>query len=254
MLIAIDIGNSAINIGFFTKSGLFVQKIDTNPLMSPSGYLALLNRFKKEKNIDKTPEGIIISSVVPGHTSILREAIKGLVSVKPLIVSYKIKTGLKFDIPNPEELGSDRIANVVAAYELYKCAVAVVDFGTATTISVAGKDADYIGGAIMPGIKLMNEALAKGASKLWEVPLSPPELALGTDTIRCIQSGLFYGSAGAVERILLETEKEVGFRLKIILTGGYGGMISKFLKRKHDLKPHLTIEGLKTIYMRNKDA
>jgi len=101
---------------------------------------------------------------------------------------------------------------------------------------------------------LMNEALAKGASKLWEVPLSPPELALGTDTIRCIQSGLFYGSAGAVERILLEIEKEVGFRLKIILTGGYGGMISKFLKRKHDLKPHLTIEGLKTIYMRNKDA
>src|SRR4030042_5525333 len=254
MLIAVDIGNTSINIGFFTESGLIVQKIETKPLRSASEYLALINGFKKEKNIDKMPEGIIISSVVPALTGVLSETLKKFKSGKPLLVSCKIKTGLKFNIPNPEELGSDRIANAVAAYDLYKGPVAVVDFGTATTISVVGKDADYIGGAIMPGIKLMNEALVKGASKLWEVPLSPPELALGNDTIRCIQSGLFYGSAGAVERILLEIEKEVGFRLKIILTGGYGGMISKFLKRKHDLKPHLTIEGLKTIYMRNKDA
>ncbi|NCO68295.1 MAG: type III pantothenate kinase [Nitrospirae bacterium CG_4_10_14_0_8_um_filter_41_23] len=254
MLIAIDIGNSSINIGFFTESGLFVQKIDTSPLMSPSGYLALLNRFKKEKNIDKTPEGIIISSVVPGHTDVLRETLKGLASVEPLIVSCKINTGLKFNIPNPEELGSDRIANAAAAYELYKCAVAVVDYGTAITISIVGKDADYIGGAIMPGIGLMNNSLAKGTSKLSVVPLSPPELALGTDTIRCIQSGLFYGTAGAAERILREIEKEVGFGLKVVLTGGYGGIISKFIRRKHVLRPHLTIEGLKTIYMRNKDA
>jgi type III pantothenate kinase len=254
MLIAIDIGNSSINIGFFIEAGLIVQRIDTNPLMSPSVYSALLNGFKKEKNIDKTPEGIIISSVVPGHTGVLRETLKGLASVEPLIVSCKINTGLKFNIPNPEELGSDRIANVVAAYELYKCAVAIVDFGTAITISVVGKDADYIGGAIMPGIKLMNEALAKGASKLWEVPLSSPKSALGADTTRCIQSGLFYGTAGATERILREIEKEVGFGLKVVLTGGYGGIISKFIRRKHDLRPHLTIEGLKTIYMRNKDA
>jgi type III pantothenate kinase len=253
-LIAIDIGNSSINIGFFTESGLIVQRINTNPLMSPSEYSALFNGFKKEKNIDKTPEGIIISSVVPGHTGIIIEAIRGFVPVEPLIVSCKIKTGLKFNIPNPEELGSDRIANVVEAYELYKCAVAVVDFGTAITISVVGKDADYIGGAIMPGIGLMNEALAKGTSKLSVVPLSSPGSALGADTIRCIQSGLFYGSAGAVERILLEIEKEIGLRLKVVLTGGYGGIISKFLKREHDLRPHLTIEGLKTIYMRNKDA
>jgi type III pantothenate kinase len=254
MLIAIDIGNSSINIGFFTESGLLVQTIDTYPFMSTSGYSALLNGFKKEKNIDKTPEGIIISSVVPDHTGILREAIRGLASVEPLIVSCKIKTGLKFNILNPEELGSDRIANAVAAYELYKCPVASVDFGTATTISIVGKDADYIGGAIMPGIGLMNESLAKGTSKLSVVPLSSPGSALGTDTIRCIQSGLFYGSAGAVERILLEIEKEIDLKLKVVLTGGYGGIISKFLKRKHDLRPHLTLEGLKAIYMRNTNA
>lgn len=254
MLIAIDIGNSSINIGFFTELGLVVQKIDTQPLLSPSEYLALLNRFKKEKNIDKTPEGIIISSVVPGHTGIVRKALKGLVSVEPLMVSCKIKTGLKFNVTKPEELGSDRIANVAAACELYKGPVAVVDFGTATTISVAGKDANYIGGAIMPGIRLMNESLAKGTSELSVVSLTPPRSALGINTTECIQSGLFYGVAGATERLLLEMEKEVGFRLKIVLTGGYGGMISKFLKRKHDLRPYLTIEGLRAIYNRNTNA
>jgi type III pantothenate kinase len=177
-----------------------------------------------------------------------------LVSAEPLIVSCKIKTGLNFNIPLPEKLGSDRIANAVAAYELYKCPVTAVDFGTATTISVVGKDANYIGGTIIPGIGLMNESLAKGTSNLSEIALKPPESALGTDTTKCIQSGLFYGTAGAIERLLLEIEKEVGFELKVVLTGGFGGMISKFLTRKHDVRPNLTIEGLKIIYMRNTNA
>jgi type III pantothenate kinase len=254
MLIAVDIGNSSIKIGFFTESGLVVQKIDTRPLLSSSEYLGLLNGFKKEKSIHKKPEGIIISSVMPGHTGIMQKALRGLVSVEPLIVSCKIKTGLKFNVSKPEELGSDRIANIAAACELCKSPVAVVDFGTATAISVAGKDANYIGGAIMPGMGLMNESLAKGTSKLSLVSLTPPGSALGINTTECIQSGLFYGIAGAAERLLLEMEKEVGFRLKIVLTGGYGDMISKFLKRKHDLRPYLTIEGLRAIYIRNANA
>ncbi|MEW6419575.1 MAG: type III pantothenate kinase [Nitrospirota bacterium] len=254
MLLAVDIGNSSINIGFFTKLGLIVQKIETKPLRSASEYSALINGFKKEKNIDKIPEGIIISSVVPALTGVLSETLKEFKCGEPLIVTCKIKTGLKFDIPNPEELGSDRIANAVAAYDLYKDPVAVVDFGTATTISAVGKDANYIGGAIMPGIRLMSESLAKGTSKLFEVTLSPPRSALGIDTDRCIQSGLFYGTAGATERLLREIEKETGLKMKIVLTGGYGGMISKFLRRKFEIMPHLTLDGLKTIYMRNTDA
>ncbi|MEW6067581.1 MAG: type III pantothenate kinase [Nitrospirota bacterium] len=253
MLVALDIGNSSINIGFFTESGLTVQNIDTFPLLSPSEYLGLFNRFIKEKNIDKIPKGIIISSVVPEHTDVLKKSLAGLTSVKPLLVSYKIKTGIKFDIPEPEKLGSDRIANVVAAYELFKAPVAAVDFGTATTISVVGKNANYIGGVILPGIGLMKESLADGTSKLPNVSLTPPEAALGIDTMRCIQAGLFYGTAGAVERLLKETEKETGFKLKVVLTGGYGGMISKFLKRRHVLKPYLTLEGLRILYKRNLD-
>lgn len=254
MLIALDIGNSLINIGYFTESDLFVQKIDTHPQLSPAKYLLFFNRFIREKNIDKKPEGIIISSVVPGHTGVLRKALKKLMPLEPLIINCNIETGLKFNIPNPGELGSDRIANVVAAYEFYRCPVAVVDFGTATTISVVDEDANYIGGAIMPGIHLMNQVLARGASKLSEVPIEPPQSALGTDTTRCVQSGLFYGTAGAVERLLKEMEKEAGLNLKIVLTGGYSRLISKFLGRKHSLMPDLTLQGLKIIYTKNKNA
>jgi type III pantothenate kinase len=254
MLIAIDIGNSSINIGYFTEMGLFVQEMNTYPLKSPSQYVRLFSRFMKEKNIDKSPEGSIISSVVSGHTMVLMKALKTFTSSKPLIVRWTLKTGLEFVIPNPEGLGSDRIANAVAAYESYKSPVAAVDFGTASAVTVVGRDARYIGGSILPGIRLMNAALAKGTSRLQEAPLVPPASALGVDTAHCIQSGLFYGTAGAVERILCEIEKENGFKLKVVVTGGFGQFMSGFLTRKHELSPHLTLEGLKLIYMRNIDA
>jgi len=254
MIVAIDIGNSSINIGFFDKLHLLVKRIDTNLPLSHSAYSEQLHRFMREKNIDKLPVGSIISSVVPGQTSIWKETIKGLTSVEPLIVNYKMKTGLRFDIPKPENLGSDRIANAVAAYKIYKCPVAAVDIGTATTISVTGNEGNFIGGAIIPGIQLMNESLARETSSLHEVPLNTPESALGIDTTRCIQAGLFYGTVGAIEKILNATEKAIGLKLKVVVTGGYGSIIHKFIKRKHSLRPYLTLEGLKILYVRNTDA
>ena len=252
MLIALDIGNSLINIGFFADNGLFVRKVRTHPLKPYEIYTSLLRGFLTEISIENNTPEVIISSVVLGHTDVLAEACRDLMPETLLIVSPEIKTGLVFDIPKPEELGSDRIANSVASYELYKGPVAAVDFGTATTISIVGKDAHFIGGAILPGLGLMNESLAKGTSKLSEVIMRPPESALGIDTSGCIGSGLFYGTAGAVERLLEEIEKEVGIGLKVAVTGGFSYIISKFLKREHDLRPNLTLEGLKVIYMRNR--
>jgi len=254
MIIAVDIGNSSINIGFFDAHALFVKRIDTKQLMSPSEYIETLGKFKREINMDKLPAGSIISSVVPGYTSTWRETIKGFTGVEPLIVNYKMDTGLHFDIPEPEQLGPDRIANAVAAYELYKCPVAAVDCGTATTISITGRKKNYIGGAILPGIRLMNESLARETFALSEIPLVPPESALGIDTEKCIQSGLFYGTAGAIEKILNTIEKAIGYRLKIVITGGYGGIIHTFIRRKHSLRPYLTLEGLNILYIKNTNA
>jgi type III pantothenate kinase len=254
MLISLDIGNSSIKFGFFTKRDLFVRDIPTHPFLSLSRYSALIRHFLREKNIDKIPEGIIISSVVPGQTEALRKSLKRMFAVEPLIIDHTTKTGIALNIPKPEELGADRIANAVAAVELFKCPVAVIDCGTATTISVVGKNADYIGGAILPGIRLMNESLAQGTSRLSEVQISPPLAALGVDTSACIRSGLFYGTAGAVERILSEIEGETGLRLKIVMTGGNSRHISKFMHRKHKVVPHLSLEGLRIIFTRNADA
>jgi type III pantothenate kinase len=253
MLIAIDVGNSTINIGFFTSSGLSVRRVDTSPLQTVKEYVSLFNTFLSENHIDKISAGVIISSVVPGHTRGLKETLKQLIPADPLIVSCKIDTGLTFDIPEPEGLGSDRIANAVAAHELYHGPVAVVDFGTATAISIIN-DTHFIGGAIIPGIMLLNESLAHQTAQLSRVPLNPPQSALGMNTVHCIQSGLFYGTAGAVERILGEIEQETGLTFRVIVTGGYGSLISQYLKKKHTVHPYLTLNGLKILYMRNTHA
>lgn len=252
MLIALDIGNYSINIGFFTRKGLFVKNLYSHPIKNSEGYASIIRGFLSEISVEKNTLHVIICSVVSSHTEVLIKACKSLIPEELFIVSNEMKTGLIFDITKPEELGSDRIANAVAAYEMFTVPVAALDFGTATTITIVGKDAHYIGGAIMPGLGLMNKSLSEGTSKLPKVSLCPPVSALGTNTEGCIQSGIFYGTAGAVERLLQEIEEKVGFKLKVIVTGGHGSMISRFLKRKHTVRENLTLEGLKILYMRNK--
>lgn len=254
MLLALDIGNSTISIGVFTAVDLFVKKIDTFPRGTALNYRETIEEFIAEKSVEKNVSGVIISSVVPGHNGVLRKALRELTSSKPLFVSSLIATGLTFNIQNPEKLGSDRIANSVAAYELYGGPAAAIDCGTATTLSVVAANAAYIGGAIMPGLGLMSKALAKGASQISKMPVMPPKSAIGKDTEACVQSGLFYGTAGGLENILGEIEYETGLEIRVVLTGGYGSMLSPFLKREHSLFPNLTIEGLRSIYMRNRGA
>jgi len=254
MLLALDIGNSLINIGFFKNKHTYIKKLDTYPLKSSKKYASTLRKFFPEILVERNALGVIISSVVEGHTKVLAEACKHLMPEDLIILSVKTVKGITFDIPRPEEVGTDRIANAVAAYEICRGPVAALDFGTATTISVVGKNANYIGGAIMPGVGLMNAALVRGTSRLSGVSLRRPASALGTNTTQCIRSGLFYGTAGAVERLLCEMEKEIGFGLKVVVTGGYGGLVSKFLSREYILDQNLTLEGLKIIFMRNKSA
>jgi type III pantothenate kinase len=254
MLLALDIGNSTINIGFFKSEQLHIKTITTYPLRTAEEYASVLSKFFPEIFVERAALGVIISTVVGGHARVLADACKRFMPEDLIVLTHKTATGLVFDIPRPEELGTDRIANAVAAYEVCKQPVAALDFGTATTISVVGKNANYLGGAIMPGVGLMNECLGRETSKLPVISLSPPESALGTDTSGCIQSGLFYGTAGAVERLLQEIEKEADLGLKVVATGGYAGMVSRFLSREHILDKNLTLNGLKIIFMRNKVA
>ena len=254
MIIAVDIGNSSISIGYFSSQGLMVQKIPTHPLRSPFEYRKMMRDFVQENNIENGRVAGIISSVVSGHTEPLKEALEGISETgrEALVVVSHELAGIGYRIPHPEELGTDRIANAVAAFSLVRRPVIAVDFGTATTISVVDSEGNYRGGSILPGIGLMNEALGMKTSRLRKVDLAPPGKSLGSDTAGCILSGLFIGTAGAVERIISEIEGETGVSYDVVLTGGFSRMMDSFIRRPHTVSADLTLEGLKILYERNR--
>jgi type III pantothenate kinase len=166
-----------------------------------------------------------------------------------------LHTGLTFGVEKPEEIGSDRVASMVAANELFGSTVIVVDFGTATTIS-ALKNREFLGGAILPGIGLMSRSLKKGTAKLPLVDTfsKDPEIPLpvmGKNTTMNILSGIIYGTAGAVERLIREMEREESCRFKVVVTGGNSFIIQRLLSGEFFLDTDLTLKGLRFIYERN---
>ncbi|MCX5717635.1 MAG: type III pantothenate kinase [Nitrospirae bacterium] len=247
-IIAIDIGNSSINIGFFTEESLVIQKIKTIPLLPFSEYAEMMNEFVAKENIDKMPEGIIISSVVPGHTEAIKKACSTLSKKEPVILAHKMNTGIDYQIEEPEKLGTDRIAAAAGACDLFGAPVAVIDFGTATTLNFIGSGNKYKGGAIMPGLELMRKSLFSDTAQLPAVTLSKPLSPMGKDTAECIRSGIVYGTAGAVERIISEAEKAEGENFKIVVTGGNADLIAPFLRKVDHIEPALTLKGLRFIY------
>ncbi len=247
-LVAIDIGNSSINIGFFMGESLVIQKIKTIPLLPFSGYAKMISRFMKKENIDKMPEGIIISSVVPGHTDAVKKACSALSKKEPMVLTHKMKTGIDFQIKEPEKLGTDRIAAAAGACDLFGAPVAVIDFGTATTLNFIGSENKYKGGAIMPGLELMRNSLFSDTAQLPDVTVSKPLSPMGKDTAECIRSGIVFGTAGAVERIVSETENAEGESFKVVVTGGNAEFIAPFLSKVDHIEPALVLKGLRFIY------
>lgn len=260
MLLAIDIGNSSINIGLFDGSDIIGKlTLHTYPIRTVQAYRSEIKDFfsKKTGKSIQPHVGAIISSVVPELTDILNNSLKGLSRKEPLRFDASLDTGLTLDVEKPGEIGTDRIANAVAAREIVAPSALVVDFGTATTIS-AVKDSVFIGGTILPGIGLMADALYRGTSRLPLVDITSEMSSLdssipaaGKNTIKCIISGIIYGTAGAVERLITEIETNEGCNFKVVITGGYSSLIARFLKRDSYLEPDLTLYGLRLLFERN---
>jgi type III pantothenate kinase len=252
MLLLIDIGNTSTTIGFYSDGSIKnVFRLKTSiGGRNKEEYSYILNGFVLMHKI-RSPEGAIISSVVPEVTPPIKNAVKKIFGIKALTVSCKIKTGLKFNIKNVERLGADRIADAVAAYRLYKGPLLVIDFGTATTFSYIDANGQFRGGAIMPGILLSADTLADRTARLPRIGLKGPDKALGKDTAESIRSGIILGHAGAVEKIIKEIKREVGRDFKVIITGGYANFMTKHIKIDH-FNPLLTLEGLRIIYELNK--
>lgn len=256
MLLAIDIGNSSINMGIFSGVVLLGKlRIPTHPALTIDIYRNKISDFLLKNGAGLPLRGVILSSVVPGIIEVLSAAVEGLSAKEPMILTTSLKTGQDFVVERPEEVGSDRIANVVAAGETFGPTVLVVDFGTATTIS-AVKDGKYVGGAILPGLRSMSDALHRDTSRLPLVDISSKTVesripVVGKNTTMCIISGIICGTAGAVERLIHEMEIEEACRFNVVITGGYSDMVARFLKKEYFRDTDLTLKGLRLIYERN---
>lgn len=252
MLLLTDIGNTDTTIGFCVndviKDVLRLRTIIGGRDIEEYSYI-LKGFIQRHQN--KKPEGAAVCSVVPEITPLMISSLKESFGIEPVTVTHKTRTNVKFLIQNIEDLGADRIANAVAAHNLYKGNIIVVDFGTATTFSVLTEAGEFIGGVIMPGIGLSFHSLAKKTAKLPLVELIAPDKVLGKNTVENILSGVILGHAGAVERIIRDLEQETGKQYSILATGGLAGSVKSHIKAIDFVNPFLTLEGLKFIYELN---
>ncbi len=247
MFLAIDIGNTSISMGLFDGETLVTFKINTHPLKAAEEHAKFIKGILK----GKAPEGVALCSVVPGQTGPVCDGVRLATGREPLVVSHASNHGLTLDVDTPEEIGADRLAESAAAAELFGAPVVVVDFGTAANFNFIGEGNVYKGGAILPGPAMMGRALSSQTAKLPEVLPGPIDDALGKDTKSSILSGIIYGTAGAVERIIDEVEAREGETFRVVVTGGAHEHVLPALKRADYVEPALTLKGLKLIYERS---
>jgi type III pantothenate kinase len=192
--------------------------------------------------------------VVPPVASRLEEALRRYLHVEPLAVGPGIKTGMPILYENPRDVGADRVVNSVAAYDKHRAGLIAVDFGTATTFDVVDEAGNYCGGAISPGINLSLEALHMAAAALPHVDVSKPARAIGTNTVACMQSGVYWGYIGLVEGIVREVRRERAAPMKVIATGGLASLFAQGTELFDAIEDDLTMHGLVLINAYNKET
>ncbi|WP_236861793.1 type III pantothenate kinase [Candidatus Magnetominusculus xianensis] len=251
LLLAIDIGNTNIKLGLFCGGSLIKFSI---ALADSHLFGEGLGELIRQNAAAEKITAAMVSSVVPLLTGQICSALRPYLTGELHIVSHRTNTGLSYSLHHPERLGADRLVAAAWAYHHFGAPSAVIDFGTATTISVTGHSGVFIGGAIIPGLRTMARAFSEHTAALPLVELAMPLSALGKDTREAIISGIVYGTAGAVSRIIYEIEMEIGYNLKIAITGGNMPLIVPCLERVDVAEPDLLLKGLKQIYERMRQA
>jgi type III pantothenate kinase len=255
MLLAFDIGNTTAAIGMFREAKLVKSwKIKTDRDKTADEYgIVLLNLFQVAEIPPKKAAAAIISSVVPPLTPVIQDVCRDFFGLEALVVGPGLRTGMPILYENPLEVGADRIAAAVAAFEKHGGPAIVVDFGTATTFDAISAKGEYLGGAIAPGIQISAEALYLKTARLPRIEIRKPKRAVGRTTVTSMQSGLYFGYVGLVTNIIEEVRKELGKGGKVIATGGFGGPIKPEVPAIDVYEPDLVLEGLRIIFERNRE-
>lgn len=251
MILTLDVGNTNMTGGVFKDDEIIATfRMTTKiPRTSDEYGMVLFNLLRQNEIEPKKIEDAIICSVVPDVMHSLASAMIKYLNIKPIIVGPGIKTGLRIQIPNPQQVGADRIVDAVAAYELYGGPVLVMDYGTATTYDLVDKDGVFVGGITAPGIAISAKALWEDAAKLPKIEIAKPEKVVGNDTISSMQSGLVYGQIGQAEYLIKKVKEEAGLEdLKVVATGGLGRIIAESTDAINIYDPNLTLKGIYLVY------
>lgn len=250
MLLAIDIGNTNIGLGIFRGKELVASwKLLTGSRKTVDEYCIILRElFDSVKIHLESIDGIIICSVVPKVLTILKEVLKRLTDLKPMIVGEDIDSGIKNLYNDPAQVGQDRLVNALSAYRLYGGPLIIVDFGTAITFDLVSGQGEYLGGIIVPGIEISLQALSEKAALLPEVEISRPKALLGKDTVNSMWSGAIYGFSALTDGLVNKLKKEFGQNIRVVATGGAAEIISGYCETIGEVNPQLTLEGLRITY------
>ncbi len=253
MLLAVDVGNTQTSFGVFDGDELCCSwRISTNKEETADELAVTLTNLLNLQGLKlKDIDAIIISSVVPHCTASLIEMAKSIFKLEAIVVGPGTKTGIPILYDNPHEVGADRIANAVAAYDIYGGPVIVVDFGTATTFDAISSKGEYLGGAIAPGIETSAEALFEMAAKLSQVDLKVPSKAIGKNTTESLQSGIMLGFVGQVDKIVSLIKGEMEENSTVVATGGLAGLFASKCEFVDEVNLTLTLQGLKKIFEMN---
>jgi type III pantothenate kinase len=259
MLLAIDIGNTHTVIGLFKGDKILTSWRMATPRYETSDEIAasIFSFLKNSKFNPGEIRGISVSCVVPRILDEVVNMSSKYFNIAPFIVSSNVQSDLTINYDYPAEIGADRIANSVAAKEIYGFPAVVVDFGTATTFDILSSEGEYIGGIIAPGIEVSSEALFNSAAKLSKVDLSWPDSVIGKNTGDGLRSGILYGFLGQVDFILDkiimdQSTKEDSFRPEVIATGGLAFLMEGKSKWIKIYDGELTLKGLRILFEKNK--
>ncbi len=255
MILVVDVGNTNITFGVYEEEKLCVtfRMMTKAPRTSDEYGMQIAGLLERNEINRKQLTGAIVASVVPNVMHALVGAIIKYIKLTPLIVGPGIKTGIKIITGHPNEIGSDRIVDVVAAYEKYGGPVLVLDFGTATTYDYVTADGCFAAGITAPGIRISAKALWEDAAKLPEIEIVKPKSILAQETISSMQAGLVYGQIGQTEYIIRQVKKETGLEnMKVVATGGLGRIIADETDAIDIYDSTLTLEGLRLIYRKNR--
>ena len=254
MLLAVDIGNTNLVIGCVHDDKiLFKARIATDRTRTSDQYGVEIKSMLEAYGVKRSDiEDCIISSVVPPVFNSVRTGVIKIIGKQPMVVGPGLKTGLNIHVDVPSQVGSDRIVIAVAALAEYKAPLLLMDLGTATTIEAVEPDNVYMGGVIIPGVRVSLDALTSRAAQLPGISLDQPKQVIGKNTVDCMRSGMMYGTAAMIDGLVERMEEELGHRCTLIATGGLAQFITPLCRREIILEKDLLLKGLNIIYKKNK--